>query len=243
MMQFIRVRTPQNVTIEYRLASLGDRMLAYMFDVLVIISYFILLSGINYLVNKLFEVELWDSTWITILMIMPWFLYDLLCETLMEGQSFGKKVMKIRVVRTDGEAVTLGNYLLRWLLGMVELRIVGGLIALLSIAIGGKGQRLGDMAAGTTVVYVGDDNMKLAVPAPIDTEEISLRYPQAAQLTDADIALIKEVLHTFHRNGNQTIVKAAANKLLEKFGLDGFVEANAFEFLKRVITEHNQQVK
>lgn len=242
-MQVIRVRTPQNVTIEYRLASLGDRLLAHMFDVLVIISYFILLGGINYLFNRLFEVELWDSTWLTILMIMLWFLYDLLCEIFMEGQSFGKKVMKIRVVRTDGEAVTLGSYLFRWLLGMVELRLMGGLMALFTIAIGGKGQRLGDMAAGTTVVYVGEDNMKLAAPAPIAVAEEPPQYPQAAQLTDADIALIKEVLYTFRRNGNRTIVETAAAKLLEKFGLNNFTETNAFEFLKQVISDHNRLIK
>ncbi len=242
-MQVIRVRTPQNVTIEYRPASLGDRLLAYLFDVLVIISYFILLSGINYMLDKTFNTELWDSTWITVGLIMPWFLYDLLCEVFMEGQSFGKKVMKIRVVRTDGEAVTLGNYLFRWLLGLVELRMMGGLLALFTIVIGGKGQRLGDMAAGTTVVYVGEDDMKLAMPAPLPAEDVPPQYPQAAQLTDADIALIKDVLYIFRRNGNRAVVEAAANKLLERFGLNSFNETNAFEFLKQVITDHNRLVK
>lgn len=161
----------------------------------------------------------------------------------MEGQSFGKKVMKIRVVRTDGEAVTLGNYLFRWLLGLVELRMMGGLLALFTIVIGGKGQRLGDMAAGTTVVYVGEDNMKLAMPAPIPTEDVPPQYPQAAQLSDADIALIKDVLYAFRRNGNRAVVEAAAKKLLERFGLNSFNETNAFEFLKQVITDHNRLVK
>lgn len=242
-MQVIRVRTSQNVTIEYRLASLGDRLLAYLFDVLVIISYFILLSGINYMLDKTFNTALWDSIWIKVGLIMPWFLYDLLCEIFMEGQSFGKKVMKIRVMRTDGEAVTLGNYLFRWLLGLVELRMMGGLLALFTIAIGGKGQRLGDIAAGTTVVYVGEDNTKLAMPAPPPTEDVPPKYPQAAQLTDADIALIKDVLYAFRRNGNRAVVEAAANKLLERFGLNSFNETNAFEFLKQVITDHNRLVK
>jgi uncharacterized RDD family membrane protein YckC len=242
-MQTIYVRTPQNVTIEYRLASLGERLLAHMFDILVITSYFILISGINYLLVKIFEFNLWNSTWLAILLIMPWFVYDLLCEIFMEGQSFGKKVMKIRVVRTDGQAVTLGNYLFRWLLGIVELKLMGGLIALLAIVIGGKGQRVGDVAAGTTVVYVGDDNMKLAASKQVLTKDTPPVYPQAAQLADRDIALIKEVIHNFRRTNNRTVVETAAKKVLEKFGLNGFHEANAFEFLKQIITDHNRLVK
>lgn len=243
-MQTIRIRTPQNVMIEYRLASLGDRMLAYVFDVLVVISYFILLSGLQALSDKWFKFNFLQSLWVQITLLMPWFLYDLLCEVFMEGQSFGKKVMKIKVVRTDGEAASLGNYLTRWLLGLVELKLAGGLLALFAIVIGGKGQRLGDMAAGTTVVYVGDDKQASMQPAPpVSAHDTPPQYPQAADLSDTDINIIKEVLSNYRRTGNRQVVDAAAAKLVEKFGLQRFGEANALEFLKQVIADHSRLVK
>lgn len=242
-MQVIRVRTPQNVTIEYKIAGLGDRMLAYLFDVLVVISYFILLAGINYVLYQFLNEYVFENNWLFIAALLPWFFYDLLCEVFMEGQSFGKKVMKIGVVRLDGASVSLGNYLLRWLLGMVELRMFGGLPALFAIVIGGKGQRIGDMAAGTAVVHIKDtmsvNNSVLLFP----DEETPTRYPQAAQLSDKDIGIIKEVLHTFNRTGNRAIVESAAVQVLSVFGLEQFGEKNAYEFLKQVIADHNRLVK
>ncbi|WP_448518841.1 RDD family protein [Rhodoflexus sp.] len=241
-MQTICIRTSQNVTIEYRLAGLGDRLLAYLFDALVIISYFILLSGFNYLLTEMFGIGILEHLWLQVILIMPWFLYDLLCEVFMEGQSFGKKIMKIRVVRTDGESVTLGNYLIRWLTGLIELKLMGGIMALLAIVMGGKGQRLGDMAAGTTVVYLGDEKtMSMSLPSiPTDIPPI---YPQATNLSDADVGLIKEVLYTYSRTGNRKLLEATADKLLEKLELERFKENTALDFLKQVITDHSRLVK
>ena len=46
----------------------------------------------------------------------------------------------------------LGDYLLRWIFSFVDFYILSGAIALVVIAMGGKGQRIGDIVAGTSVV-------------------------------------------------------------------------------------------
>ena len=57
-----------------------------------------------------------------------------------------------RQVLLDGSPPTLGAYLLRWLLILVDTEILTPLVAIITIAANGKGQRIGDIAAGTTVV-------------------------------------------------------------------------------------------
>jgi uncharacterized RDD family membrane protein YckC len=145
-MQTVSVRTTQNVVIDYPVASLGDRILAYFIDVLIMIAYVILL------ILVIGFGEIGSPAIIISLISIPLFLYHLLFEIFMNGQSPGKRQMNIKVVRLDGTPPTIGNYIIRWLLRIIEIDLMSGAIALLTIAISGKGQRVGDIAAGTTVV-------------------------------------------------------------------------------------------
>src|SRR5688500_15490689 len=104
----VTVETTQNVTIEYDIASLGERVVASIVDVLVIMAY---VYGLITLIGALpFLADLGYA--LIVLLYLPIFLYDLLCEVFLDGQSFGKKAMRIRVVKLDGSEPTLGSYLL-----------------------------------------------------------------------------------------------------------------------------------
>jgi uncharacterized RDD family membrane protein YckC len=78
--------------------------------------------------------------------------YQIVFETLWQGQTPGKRMLKLRVVDANGLRLTFSQIMVRNLLRIVDLLpfgyIVGGSCALLSA----KGQRLGDIAAGTTVI-------------------------------------------------------------------------------------------
>lgn len=67
------------------------------------------------------------------------------------GQSFGKKLINIRVVKVDGSTPSIGSYLLRWLLFPIDGPITSGL-GLLVVLLNKNNQRLGDLAAGTMVI-------------------------------------------------------------------------------------------
>src|SRR5574341_1922061 len=149
-MQTVRITTTQNVEIEYEVASIGDRILAGLVDGAVWLGYVIgapvLLFEVLNVGDKKFGIAL------TVALYLPAFLYDLLCESLMDGQSLGKKLLKIKVIKLDGSPPDFGSYLLRWLLRWLDVTICWGGIAILTILINGRGQRLGDLAAGTTVI-------------------------------------------------------------------------------------------
>ncbi|HEU4860525.1 MAG TPA: RDD family protein, partial [Chitinophagaceae bacterium] len=106
-MQTIRVRTTQNVFIEYPLGSVGDRILGHLIDRVILILYTIFIVAI------LLSVEV-ETGYIWLLLLgFPWLLYNVLFEIFMNGQTPGKQMMKIKVVRLDGTPPTVGDYIMR----------------------------------------------------------------------------------------------------------------------------------
>ena len=113
-MQKIKIQTTQNVAIEFVLAGLGSRILAYLIDSLIVGVYLIAVFW-----GYLSTIDSEPSTVILILLFLPSFLYHLLCETLLNGQSVGKRQMNIRAVRLDGSPPGFSAYLPRWLLRLI----------------------------------------------------------------------------------------------------------------------------
>src|SRR5262245_6102874 len=135
-MQTISVQTTQNVFILHPVASLGDRILAYLLDSIILMIY------VTVVVAAFINLDL-EIIWIWVITLVgPTFFYHLAFEIFMNGQSPGKRVMNIQVVRLDGTQPTIGDYLFRWLFGFVEIQLLVGAIAVIVVAANGKGQRL-----------------------------------------------------------------------------------------------------
>ncbi|MCG8604706.1 RDD family protein [bacterium] len=193
-MQAVRVQTSQNVGIDYIIAGIGDRVLAALIDYLILVGY---ITGVALLMNLIsfFGAGGAGSIALTIIVYLPVLLYDLLCEVFMNGQSFGKKALKIRVVKLDGSQAGIGDYILRWLLRIIDITLLFGSVAILTILINGKGQRVGDIAAGTTVVKMKPPvTLKDTILTAVQDNYVPV-FPGVTELTDNDIATIKEVLN------------------------------------------------
>jgi len=186
-MEHIGIQTTQNVTINYELAGVGDRIVATLIDLLIIITYFIAVTTI------LSELNL--SGWgVWTLASLPAFFYDLIMEISMEGQTVGKRAMKIRVANLDGSSPTTTAYLLRWLLRPVEVMIGLGVVAITAILLGNNGQRLGDMAAGTTVLLLKKPLTLEDTIFENTEEDYKPRFPQVANLKQHEVEVIRDVL-------------------------------------------------
>jgi uncharacterized RDD family membrane protein YckC len=98
-MQTITIQTSQNIDIEYDLAGVGDRIVAYIIDVLIYGAYLIVAG----LVSKIFESK---EGLCQFMYFLPVLLYQLLCELVLNGQSIGKKVKNIKVISL-GDSNTL----------------------------------------------------------------------------------------------------------------------------------------
>ncbi|MEQ8715242.1 MAG: RDD family protein, partial [Cyclobacteriaceae bacterium] len=138
--------TNQNIEINLDLASLGDRILAFIIDALIILMYIIIGAFLIGIVEGEVAPVIVGGVLFT-----PLFFYSLLFEWFGNGQTPGKRFRNIRVIRSDGTAAGPAQYLLRWLLRPVDFGIYGS-IAVLSIIVTKNAQRLGDLVAGTLVI-------------------------------------------------------------------------------------------
>jgi uncharacterized RDD family membrane protein YckC len=243
-MATIRVQTTQNVTLEYEVASVGDRLVAALLDYLLIIGYGIVLSV---LINALADdgassaLNYHDpgqliGVLLFALLCAPFICYFLACEIFFNGQTIGKKVRHIRVMRLDGTSARLGDYFLRWLLRPVEIISSLGGLATITILLNGRGQRLGDLLAGTTVLSLRPNAgqllaAELAMPAGYQPV-----FEQASQLTDHDIALLRQLLSRSLQQGNYLLLHETALKIKQLLGVQSDLSDEAF--LRTVLRDH-----
>ncbi|NML67764.1 RDD family protein [Hymenobacter sp. RP-2-7] len=247
-MASIRVHTTQNVTLEYQVASIGDRIVATLIDSLVQIAYVAVWVGIFYWIGASSGRAARHSDWhwgdagtigaalVLFLIAAPYLFYNLLCEIFLNGQSIGKKARHLRVVRLDGTAPRVGDYFLRWLLRFVDMFFYGA-VAMITIAANGRGQRLGDLAAGTSVI-----NLR-AQPAPVPSAA-SLAppagyqpvFPQAANLADHDAALLHRLLARPLTPATATLLHEAALKTKDLLRIHTDLDDAAF--LHTVLRDH-----
>ena len=140
--------TGQFVRISQTPASIGERLLALVIDYSLIVIY---LYSVTTLIVKLHLSSGVGTVFFLCLVYLPVLLYSFLCEMFNHGQSFGKRLMNIRVVKSDGSTPSISAYLLRWLLFIIDGPGTGGL-GLLVVLLTKNSQRLGDLAAGTMVI-------------------------------------------------------------------------------------------
>jgi uncharacterized RDD family membrane protein YckC len=232
-MQTVSVRTTQNVFIQYPVASLGDRMLAMLIDSVIVIAYIILAS---YIMNKL---DVNSPAVVISMLAIPYTLYHLLFEIFMSGQSPGKRQMKIKVVRVDGTPATVGNFLMRWLLRIIEVQIMQGMIAIITIAMNGKGQRLGDIAAGTTVVkLVPQEAVTAQEVFTLAGDDYEPQFPSVVMLSDRDVELIQQALEVYRKHDSLRPVMLLTEKVKTKLGIQ--TDMTFENFLTTVLKDYSK---
>jgi len=188
-MENLSISTTQNVNIDYQLASVGDRIFAYLIDGFIQFSYILtIFLSFAIIANGM---EWWIS-----LLFLPVVFYHLLCESFLNGQSFGKMILKIRVVKIDGGEMRFIDCFLRWIFRLVDFSLPGAgpFVALLMVIIGGKGQRVGDLVAKTTVLKINPKGNLNATAYVSVEDDYQPQYPEVNKLSDTDLQTIKEVL-------------------------------------------------
>jgi len=240
-MQTIEIQTTQNVTIEYPVASVGERIVAAILDSLILIGYLIAIIFISIFLQNVTEGTPFDfQIAYFVILFLPFFFYHLLCETFLNGQSFGKKMMKMKVVKLDGGQAGIGSYFLRWILVPIDYFFFGS-VGLFTMIINGKGQRLGDLAAHTTVVKLKaeaklEDTILTSTPANYE-----VKFPEASLLNDNDISIVKEVLELNYKKPDVRIYMDILNKTKKsvenKMGVNS--ELHPLNFLDTVLKDYN----
>ena len=212
-MSKIQIKTTQNILLAFEPASIAERMGAFAIDFVLIMGYGYLASVIIDLSGYSFFTNLWEFLAISSVLMLPAAFYSLVAESLMQGQTVGKRIMKIRVLKIDGYQASFGDFFIRWLFTLVEVDLFMGSAALISIISSKYSQRLGDFAAGTAVIT---ERNKMNISHTI-LEELSYTYQplftQAEVLlfSDQDAQTIKNYLALAlkSKNGHLTIARLA----------------------------------
>ncbi|MBX7173881.1 MAG: RDD family protein [Pyrinomonadaceae bacterium] len=216
------IETPERVQLAFALASIGNRFLAVVVDhfiqfftIFVIAWTFISISGLGDTINEkggLYTVAQEMSKWTIAIMIIVLFLifagYFVFFEWVWNGQTPGKRLMKLRVIREDGRPVTFWEALARNLLRLFDtfpgFVIPVYSIGLVTIFMSNRDQRLGDLFAGTVVVRERTDEAPtFAETFSNPTADAAFRRVQKQTLFTGDLKGITdaemEVVETFLR--------------------------------------------
>lgn len=207
-MHTIEISTTQNVTIEYELAGLRERFFGLLIDSIIMVFLWIALRIVTAFVFQM------ESRFIEMVVsLFPiWFLllYSMACEAVLNGQTIGKRAQNTKVVRIDGKQIALSDLLLRAVLLIADYFFSLGILGALLISTTDKRQRLGDMAAGTTVIKMGTDRrFRLNDILNINTlENYTPQYPQVKQLSEEDMLFIKNIIIRFQKYQNGSHAEA-----------------------------------
>ena len=163
------IETPERVPLAFALASIGNRFLAVAIDhfiqylsIILIAWFFLTISGASFgdtgstAGEWLSEMPKWTLAIMVLVIFLVFSGYFILFEWLWDGQTPGKRLMKLRVIRDDGRPITLWEAIARNLLRgfdaapgfVLPIYSVGLIVIFLS----GRDQRVGDMFAGTVVI-------------------------------------------------------------------------------------------
>lgn len=237
-MQTIRITTSQNIDIDYELAGFGERIVARIIDYAIFFLITITAVIIASMGGWLKEMGL--VMWVIVGLYAALFVfYDLICEIFMNGQSIGKRVMKIKVISIDGGQASIGQYLLRWLFRIVDFTMTANLCAVVSVAISDKKQRVGDMVAGTTLIKTTPRTQINQVAFMPEADGYEPVFASAAQLSDQDIELVHEVINSYIKTRNSVIVYNMAQRIKEHLAVTLPPDMNDMQFLQTIVKDYN----
>ncbi|RED26264.1 putative RDD family membrane protein YckC [Flavobacterium cutihirudinis] len=241
-MSELSINTTQNVKINFIAASVGERLGAYFIDLAIKLSYIFVISMLFFYVlhlDKLLDnVDSWSRISILLIIYFPVIIYSITLESVFEGQSFGKKLLKIKVVKLDGYQASFGDYLIRWFFRIIDFSSLYGLVGLITVITSKKGQRLGDMAAGTAVITLKNKiNISHTILEEIGTAYVPT-YPLVIKLSDNDMRIIKETFKKADAKNDHEIIYKLVAKIESVTGIKN-QSGNNSDFIRVILKDYN----
>ena len=233
---YLTIDTPENVAFGYEVAGLGSRFMAAIVDTLLILI-------IQVIVNLVLALVIWgvlgqfisDESalviWATALLGMVAFAffwgYYIFFEMSWNGQSPGKRWMGLRVICTNGTPITLTESIIRNLVRLIDFLPFYYGLGVVTMFINDQSRRLGDLAAGTLVVWdrpaITLESLGMASSPVIPTRNISPRVAAlpVERLSEQDLRLVEEFFRRRHDLATRAdLAQRLLRQLYEQMGLE-----------------------
>jgi uncharacterized RDD family membrane protein YckC len=235
-MKTIDVITTQNVRIEYELAGVWDRILAFLIDLAVLGALLTVLS----LTLGVLGVQ---AQWVFLIVLLPPVIfYTPLMEFFNNGQSLGKMAMRLKVLQVDGKHPELLDIIIRWAFRFLEIWMTLGSMAIILISTGDLSQRLGGRLSNTTIVRL-NVRRHLLLDQLLEIEDLSQytpRFPQVRQFNEQEMLVMKSALdryETFRNTAHAESVKDVVERVKAFTGMEPG-ELSPSVFLRTLIQDY-----
>ena len=242
-MEKIKIPTSFNIDLEFETPEFHKRLFAWVIDFAIIYAYSIIFRYVMAQFSAGHKLSdnnmpfLYNMSAVYLLLYVPILIYHLFFETVMNGQSIGKKIIGIKVIGENGGRPAIHQYLIRWLLRPVDFALTLCLGGLLSVILSKKNQRLGDMAAGTLII-------KTKIETDIDdtvffelSDEYKPRFKEVMRLSDRDMNTIKGVLNNCKRYNTFDVAARISKKIRSVLNILDYQEP--VEFLETLLKDYN----
>jgi len=246
----VKLDTGFNIEVDFPISPFHRRLFALFIDSLAIWLYFYFAGKLGYLIP---EKILARSPWLNELIWIPILIYFPGMELLTNGQTIGKKLMGIRVITLEGGQATVSQYLIRWMFLLVDFPLwifpmiyagilpwYSSILAFSGIAcfiISDKSQRIGDMLAGTIIIYTRSNTSWQDTVFTEVEAGYKPRYPQVMQMSDKDLNSLKMIIETVRKNNNHDLAFRIAERIKSKLNMQG--DQDAQDFLETLLKDYN----
>lgn len=260
-MAVLKLPTSFNIDLEFEVPEFHRRMFAWIIDLILQVFYLIIAYRIydEYVRGHVSDITFENDPWIQRIIILPVILYHIVCETTMNGQSVGKKLLGIRIVNENGGRASISQFMIRSLIRTSDYMIliiiiygavfgamiiwlligsIGLLIADIILVVSNKkSQRLGDILAHTILVNTRTKgSMDETVFVEVADNYVPV-FPQIMKLSDKDINAIKSILDTARKRGDFNLAAMAGEKIKSHLKIDS--PMSPFEFLDTLLKDYN----
>lgn len=267
-MPVISIPTSFNIDVEFEIPGFGRRFAALCIDILLQICYLIVAGRVLKEIRERFipisEDGSFNSWALGLLFMAPIFIYHVTMEITTNGQSLGKKLMKIRVVNVNGGKASISQFIIRWLLRVSDVWIFIILLMLFMVISGRsdyetimiflfgfgflvtdvilvsssrKSQRIGDMLANTILIKTtGSESLDNTVFREVEDTYVPM-FPEVMRISDKDLNVIKSILDNCRRTSDYEPARSAAVKILTYLQIKTDLEPE--DFLDRLLKDYN----
>ena len=215
----LTIETPEQVDLHFPVAGVGSRFLALLADTLlqfaaymVVIFFFAVAFGSSHEVRSSAQhttdtAAKWGTAIFIFLNFLAFWGYFSLFEAFWKGQTPGKRLMKLRVIKDSGRSITLFEALARNLLRVVDAVPSIYLVGVITMLCNRQHKRLGDLVAGTIVIHECVDEQPLLSHNSRTFTAASFSQPPLSEMTTADRA------HAYLRPASDVTPELAADAL------------------------------
>lgn len=267
-MATLKVLTSFNIEVEFEIPEFYRRLLALLIDIVIQFLYFVIASRIFTLIAQ--STSFWTddgahnlAAW-RLLLFVPIMIYHIVLESLMNGQSFGKRIMGLKVVSENGGRASVSQFMIRWLLRISDFWLVILILLLASGAFiyfdretnflliliivfvladiivtvsSAKGQRIGDLLAGTILIRTQNRRYISETVFQEVEDNYTPVHPEIMRLSDKDINAIKAILESARRRNDPAVADSAAYKIQSHLQIS--TNQDSLQFLETLLKDYN----